>query len=544
MRRVISGAVIVVVSLLGLGFFVWRVTQKKIAGSQIAPEHSLFYAEVPNLPETLRRWPDTAISQIFNEPSVQRFAKLPLSKIPPTFQKTWSSLERLRCSGLFVCVADSDRESWIVGVRTPVDRSVVRDELNTLARNLFGTDLQVINPSVGQNPAVRGGLLMALAQDWILLGRNSQTLLEAVHNAEAGTGGIQVDPLFQECRGKAIAGYDFLSFIRGGPSFDISKGRAWALPRDERNGDIKAILSTTTIDGAKFRDMVFTCRQVPPASGLLEERGLDMSSPRTVAFLTSRVGLSELWQITDQFARFSQIAETMHGYLDQARSFGIDPQNLDALISAATIVVDRDSATDAVSASFSFRVNDPDKFKPLIDEIVARKFPDSCEPIQVGGVPAYVIKGNATSDVVFGLTGHEFLITWNAATFAELLQRLQTKENGLEKNENYRSASKLVSQPTDLFMYVDTKTAFERCYDAVRPMLVFGAAFVPTLGDYIDSTALPDTNQISRHLTPIVLSRHRLPDGIVDESAGPVTAYQALALVLATGVALGVLQHQ
>jgi hypothetical protein len=77
----------------------------------------------------------------------------------------------------------------------------------------------------------------------------------------------------------------------------------------------------------------------------------------------------------------------------------------------------------------------------------------------------------------------------------------------------------------------------------VRPILVFGAALVPTLSEYIDSNSLPETSEISRHLTPIILSRHRVPDGIIDESVGPVTAYQALAFVLGTGIALSVLQH-
>jgi len=40
-----------------------------------------------------------------------------------------------------------------------------------------------------------------------------------------------------------------------------------------------------------------------------------------------------------------------------------------------------------------------------------------------------------------------------------------------------------------------------------------------------------------------VLSRHRVAHGVVDESVGPITAYDALALILGGAVAMGLLGH-
>jgi hypothetical protein len=529
--------------LLGLGFFIWRLVQKRIVPSQIAPANALFYAEVPHLQQTIKRLPDTAIFQILNEPTVQRFIRQPLTKVPANLKSAFDSFERLRCEGLFVCVAGTEPEDWLVGIRTSLDRPSARTEAGALIHQLLHGSVRDLNGGRSPNGEMVSELSMMFAGDWLLLGSNERTVREAAQNAESGKGGIQSDAVFIQCQKKVTADYDFLSFVRGNPTFDMFRGRPWSLPKDERNGEIQAILSTTAIDGAKLRDMIFTERQVPSATEPLEERGLDMSSPKSVAFLTSRVGLSELWQVTDRYTRFSQIAETVHDYLDQARSFGINPEELDTLISAATVLIDRNSTSDAVTASVSFRVNDPNRFRGLIDQIVEKKFPDTCTRVQVGGAPVYVIREKTNTNVVFGLVGHELLVAWNTTTFSELVQRLQVKENGLIKSEEYRSASKLVSPPTDLYLYVDTKTAFERSYDAVRPILVFGAALVPTLSEYIDSNSLPETSEISRHLTPIILSRHRVPDGIIDESVGPVTAYQALAFVLGTGIALSVLQH-
>jgi len=74
-------------------------------------------------------------------------------------------------------------------------------------------------------------------------------------------------------------------------------------------------------------------------------------------------------------------------------------------------------------------------------------------------------------------------------------------------------------------------------------MLVFGVALIPALNQYIDAMTFPETGEVSKHLSPIVLSRHRVAHGVVDESVGPITAYDALALVLGGAVAMGLLGH-
>jgi hypothetical protein len=40
-----------------------------------------------------------------------------------------------------------------------------------------------------------------------------------------------------------------------------------------------------------------------------------------------------------------------------------------------------------------------------------------------------------------------------------------------------------------------------------------------------------------------VLSRHRVANGVVDESVGPITAYEALALISGCAFAMGLLGH-
>jgi hypothetical protein len=73
-------------------------------------------------------------------------------------------------------------------------------------------------------------------------------------------------------------------------------------------------------------------------------------------------------------------------------------------------------------------------------------------------------------------------------------------------------------------------------------MAILGSALVPTLTQYVDPSSLPDTSEISHYLTPIVFSRRHLPEGTMDESVGPITAYQAAIVGFGAGLTFGLVQ--
>jgi hypothetical protein len=178
----------------------------------------------------------------------------------------------------------------------------------------------------------------------------------------------------------------------------------------------------------------------------------------------------------------------------------------------------------------------------VLDDVANQKFPDSCSKIDISGLPAYKMQLNTRASIVFGMMGHELLVAGNANVFSEAIMRLRAGAVGLERNKQYKEATSLVAQPDGLFVYVDAKAGFERFYNASRPMLAFGAALIPALAEYVDGSLLPETEQVSRHLSPIVLCRHWVKDGAIDESVGPVTAYEASALLLGAAVTMGFLK--
>ena len=81
--------------------------------------------------------------------------------------------------------------------------------------------------------------------------------------------------------------------------------------------------------------------------------------------------------------------------------------------------------------------------------------------------------------------------------------------------------------PTTFFAYVDTALLYSRLDATLRPMLLMGAAFMPTMNDYVDVSKLPAPDVITKHLSPIVSSQRYERDGYMAESVGPVTLNQA-----------------
>jgi hypothetical protein len=537
MKRLLAGGLLLL--LVAVGIFLWNQNQRSLTASQIAPVDCLVYFELPNVAQTAKRWPDTALCGLLTELSVGHFLRQPVSQSLANYQAAWRSFAALRCSAVFFGMTEPKGAQWICGLQTSVDQASWRREITAVSKTLFGQSINEVNPNDLEHHGadVRGAgegaaqIRCVRTGSWLLLSRSIELLREAVRNSKLASGGLQSQKLFQECRTNIPIGYDLLSFVQGGPFLDPSAEFHWDFREQMSSGNSRAVIAATTIVGARLRDIVFTLTGTRANAGPFERKGLPMTSPSTIGYLASQVGLSQIWRWCGQFSDETPLAETIRNYLTQVKSCGIEPQDLDNLISGAEIILDRDPKTDSLNGTISLQVIDPEKFQRLVDR-VTKRFPENCRTIEIASVPAYLIRVNERVSVVFGLVGHLLLVTGSQPNFVELVHRLQAQAPGLESNNEFKTIAKLVAEPNELFAYLDAKSGFERFYEASRPMLVFGIALMPTLSRYLDAMALPNTGDISKHLSPIVLSRHRVANGVVDESVGPITAYDAAVLFL------------
>jgi hypothetical protein len=544
MKRLMGGGLLFLLVAIGV-VILWQRDSESLLPGQIAPSECLVYFELPKIDRTVKRWPDTALSQMLEEPSVQQFLEKPISKIPANWQVAGRAFAELRCGALFFGMTQTRNDRWICGFQAGADDSTMQRGISKLSKALFGLSTkQLRTEDLGQSPGAEadsGQAYCTKVGSWTLLSRSIDLLKEAVRNSKARSTGLQSQNLYRRCRASVPSDYDALTFVQGEPSYDLLTGFHWRYPGSETAGEIKAVLAVTAIEGARLRDTVFTLAAPPATRKPLDRQGLSMTSASTIAYLVSRVGLSEVWSWCGRFAGESALAELIRDYMDEAKSFGIAPEDLDKLVSAAEIIVNRDSASDSLSAAFSLQVIDPGKFQHLIDRVVAERFPDNCSMREIAAIPAYSIHVNKYASIVFGLVDRHLLVSGSESNFSELANRLRTHASGLESDNQFRSVSRLVKDPDDLFLYIDTKSFFERVYEASRSMLALGLEMMPITSRYVDGMALPETGEISKHLSPIVLSRRRVTDGVVDESIGPITAYDGAALVAGGALAMRLL---
>ncbi|HYY31470.1 MAG TPA: hypothetical protein VE860_26245 [Chthoniobacterales bacterium] len=546
MKQLIAGGLVLV--LIAIGLLLWRRAENSVPSAQIVPAECLLYIEVPNVAATVKRWGDTAISQILEEPSVQHFFEKPISTTPASWAEAWHAFTQLKCKAFFLGVTEPEGNRWICGLQTSAAGATSDRAIENLSKALFSSSCRQYRPDdLKRSDVTSGNNQMQPAcmkiGSWILMSRSIELLRAAAANFRTRARGLQSDSLFHACLSNVPSHYDLLTFIQGTPSIDSSRGFHWRYPAPESPRESRAVLAVTTIEGARLRDTVFTYTGGSPAAGRLDREALSLTDPSTIGYLASRVGFSEIWRWCSRFSGQSALAELIRNYLGEAKGFGIDPGELDKLVSGAEIILDRDASSDSVSAAASLQVVDPEKFQRLVDEIVSEKFADNANKKEIAAIPAYSLRVNRNASIVFGLVNRHFLVSGSDARFADLVNRLRKHAPGLENQNEFKEVENLVHGPEDLFLYCDTKAFFEWFYGVFRPMLALGIGLIPAVSKHVDPMALPETDEIAKHLTPVVLSRRHVSDGFIDESVGPVTAYEAAAVMMAGAVAMGVPEH-
>src|ERR1700722_11653816 len=143
MKRLLAGGLFLV--LVAVGILLWHQNRRSLTASQIAPAGCLVYFELPNIAQTAKRWPDTALSGILSEPSVERFLRQPLSKNLGNYQTAWRSFTALQCSSLFFGMTEPDVDRWICGLQTSVDESAWRREIAAVSKALFGQNIKELD---------------------------------------------------------------------------------------------------------------------------------------------------------------------------------------------------------------------------------------------------------------------------------------------------------------------------------------------------------------------------------------------------------------
>ncbi len=113
MKKVLR-SVIVLLALATVAFVVFKKTiGSHVPAAQLLPAETLLFVDLPNLPRTAVRWPQTGLAKIFMEPELQKFLEKPRSAGGPgkMLDEKLTQILRLAPREVFFAVTSIDGPS-------------------------------------------------------------------------------------------------------------------------------------------------------------------------------------------------------------------------------------------------------------------------------------------------------------------------------------------------------------------------------------------------------------------------------------------------
>jgi hypothetical protein len=539
MKRILFGAFFVVAIVALFFLLLGRDESGKTPAARLASPDSVLYLELRDVPESIKRWPDTTLSKICLEPTVARFFSRPIGQIPSSWKAAWSALVQFRPINVYLCCSDWAGKDWVFGARCSGDLRNWQSEIDDEVHGLSAYRLAVISSDpqrqAGMSPGA-GKLIFAVRSgQWLLFSLRPDTLRSSLKRIGDKPAGLETSEVFRQCHAHVPPDADLFAFVNGKTEGSSASPLDW-LPS---SSSIPAVMLATKLEGPNIHDTVFT--RVSSAQAKLPTRGMYLTTPGTLAYISLPLDLLHIRELTRRMAGEWSVAQTAEQYLNEVTNSGVDFHHLSEIVKGVELVINRNPSQDLFNGVFLLQVSDPDAFVGMIRKILQQEFPDRWTEKDIGDSRVFQFAAGQSVNLVFGMNGNYFVAARDQEAYAEARARLQDQQVGLQAPSEYKIAD--ASQPSAIRFYLDANTLFERGYGSIRPMLVFGAALVPNLADFIDPNALPETSEICKHLTPILMCRRELPDGTLDDSVGPLTAFEASALGVGAAAGLNFIQR-
>jgi hypothetical protein len=543
MKRILLCLVFVVF----VGGVIWfafsRRDHSAVPAAHLAPANGIFFVECRDFAQTQKRFSEANLARILAEPSVQRFINFSANNLPVPCKTVSQGLARLAPTSAFFSSYTLNRDEWICGVRCSGDLRSWESQLGVPLSSLVDSKFKALSES-NQNDFTltqpsKGMLFGVKTGPWLLFSPKPVYLQDAIRRTTAVNSGLDTTDLFMRCRTRVPEDADIYAFATGEGLKFVEQGLKPFLPRTEISG----LIFSAKIEGSNVHDIVFAYCSHPPASEELDRKGLFLTTDRTLLYVATSLDLLGLRSAADALSKQSGIAETAKQYFEEVNRAGVDFENLSDVVKGVELVLNRVPSDDSITGTFLVETKDGARANEFLKLILAAEFPKRFREQNLDGNSVYVFRNQVGTTLVLGIVDQDLIATTGDAAFIEAVKAIRSQKIGLP---SLASSSGTDGAPATagLLLYVDTPTLFERGYSMLRPVLAFGSALVPDLDRYLDPTMLPEASEISRHLSPIMLTQRELSDGILDESTGSLTAYEVSLLAVAGAIGFTSLDSQ
>ncbi len=539
MKKVV---LIVVVLAILIGGAAWYLTSRYgvIDGARLTPASTVAFVTLPDIARTGERWKETALAQIGSDPAVKAFLEKPLALAEGQGgSEAGEILENLKPGRLFLAVPSVKQGlvDVLIGFQyfgSKADLDAAMSRLHAEVQKQFPVATTSTSDYEGETvTAVATGdltLYSASHASWGFLSLDEGTLHDALDRAAGRVtdGSLAEDADYTNVLGHLPEDSEMRWFVR--PSVIMTEltkiaesvGSEPNAFQTEALAKIKGVGGTLTFDGLDQRETFFALTpEETHKYPTLDHSTMALTSPATTIFFE---GVQD-WSMVADPAYFASLPEDAREFLEKNN---VDLTKLkDWFGSDSALIVSWAPSAMIPTAIAALAIQDRSAIETTFDRISADLNLD-LKTTEIQGARVFELPKMEIQLIDPAVAISDQYI-FAALTTTDLTNALTVDDAAetLADSQGFSAASAAYRTPAQAFAFIDSKSLFESIYNQLRPVILFGAAMAPDISNKVDVSKLPATEDISRHLRPIVYLQRQVDDGWMIESSGPITMSEA-----------------
>jgi hypothetical protein len=544
MKRLLLVIVLVVIAAL-TAYYITRQHPAAVPSTiaNLLPADTALFIHLPDAEKNRDAWHRTDLYQLYREPAVQDFLQKPKSQLPEksSAAEAWNDSLSLRIRNGFLATNSFDSLRLIAGFEFRCDekeaQAVIERWKSRILTKAAGTQHTSAEYEKHKIDVLsRGQFIFAstIAGRQFLAATTVEDLKALLDRVDGRTKApaLDSDENFRAAMRQIPAEYAWMFYLQpkqlAQKLINLRAESGRALPADQKSlmERIQSYAHAMVFDGVRIRDIGFAA--MPQQSQTkLERTTLALAPPETLLYGASIVNMQQQLDWLLEPAGTGSMAGPLQSISNALTSAGMTREDWKAAFGDEISVMAVWPANSQVpNAVFTVAVRDGARARKIASAIASssgwqKVSRNNAEyyTVPISGVLAVVSPTIAVSD--------RFLVAGLNAASVDGVISPTPPGAGLAGSEKFRSASKLVPAPSQIFIYLDLGGLYSRLDATVRPILQVGAAFVPGLLQGLDPSKLPATEVVLKHLSPVVASTSYVDGGYRSESAGTITIEQA-----------------
>jgi len=522
------------------------------AVTALLPGDTLLVVHMPDFNRLRDQLHQTDIYKIREEPAVRDFLQKPLAKIPKSeaASQNLAEFESLEPKDVFFAVT-----SWANGVKlaggfrfkgkaADAEKILGKWRAQLLAKSPDGqSEVVEYQQHQIQTVAAKGQTLATVYDENWFLAANDVGELKVILDRVDGrlkdrAATLAGDSTFSAAFKHMPASYVSLVYGRVDRYLEKMAPLLAASGASEPGTtpiyrQIHAFCGALTFDNGRIRDVLFLGMPQLANAGALSRSSLALGTKDTFFYLATFLNLPNQMTWPSGVPARPGVLGSMQNLVDALSSKGVSMQEWNAAFGPELgVLANWASGAQWPMMMASLPVKDSAKATELLARMTTSADGGAWRQEEKEGVKYFSIPragGFFSITPSLALTNKVLVLGSNESALEAAVKRSATGNSEFASSESFRAAERSVPAAKQAFFYLDTALLYTRLDAAVRPMLMMGAAFVPSINENVDLNKLPPPEAIAKHLSPIVMSQNYETDGYVTESVGPVTIYQAAA---------------